>query len=112
MDKKLAKLLLGMLKLNEDRFDLLITAGALQGINTRPVRAEHDRIEDELQSIINGGYSNKKETVLLMVEQREFEKRCVGVDLCPQCNGPLGRDNEDQDVKICRACNLDFSHLQ
>lgn len=110
MDKKLARLLLSMHKLYNRRF---------QHDHSFKVKAdadlESDRIEDELHSIINNGYSNEKETLLLMVEQREFEKRCLNVNLCPKCGKDLsvGIGQADADViKVCKHCNLSFPHIQ
>ncbi len=116
MDKKLVKLLLRMHKANGVLFDLLKTANALQGVKTAEFVIEHSKIENELQnmefrSILNSGYPNVKEAALLMVEKREFEQRCLNVNLCPECGKDLGRDQYEKS-KICRHCNLDFPHLQ
>ncbi len=104
MNKELAKLLLRMHRLYNRRFSQIME-------RQQETTLEANRIEDELQSIINGGYSGEKETMLLMVEERELKQRCLKVNLCPECGKDLGRDQYER-FKICRHCNLDFSHLQ
>lgn len=104
MDKKLAKLLLRMHRLYNRRFSQIME-------RQQETTLEVNKIEDELQSIINGGYSGEKEAILLMVEEREFKQRCLNVNLCPECGMDLGRDQYEE-FKICRRCNLSFEDIQ
>lgn len=53
----------------------------------------------------------EKAEILKKVKQREYEKRCVNVKICPECGGNLvtGEDGHLLD-HVCKACNLSWPY--
>ena len=53
-----------------------------------------------------------KDEILARVEGREFEKRCVDVNICRKCGGNLSfEDDGGQTIKTCVPCNLSFPYV-
>ncbi len=55
----------------------------------------------------------EKSKILKKVEQREYEKRCVNVRVCPKCGQTLvSAYDEDPADRVCKACNMCWDHVQ
>lgn len=55
-----------------------------------------------------------KDEILKKVEQREYEKRCVNVRICPKCGGDLTTSDHSGDEyvdKECKVCNIGWSEV-
>lgn len=52
----------------------------------------------------------RKVEILKKVKQREYEKRCIDVRICPECGGDLVDGDDDRD-HICKACNLAWPYI-
>ncbi|KKN33244.1 hypothetical protein LCGC14_0805830 [marine sediment metagenome] len=65
---------------------------------------------------IRGKYVTEKEKaeILKKVKQREYEKRCVNVRICPICGQDLVCmcEGESASDRTCRACNLCWDYVQ
>lgn len=55
----------------------------------------------------------ERSKILKKVEQREYEKRCVNVRICPTCGQDLvsAYDGDSAD-RVCKACNLCWDYVQ